>query len=99
MHLHYADSALSLLRASRQCAAEAWLIQGDAAIPFLICVSEWLRIMAFDARRGGVEQRRVLGEAFYRVRYVLLHAPCGHPPFTGLSAIEKKYLVMKSRTW
>ena len=89
MHLHYADSALSLLRASRQCTAEAWLIRGDAVIPFLICVSEWLRVMAFDARRVGVEQRRELGEAFYRVRCALIHSPCGHPPFSGLSTIEK----------
>ena len=89
MHLHYADSALSLLRASRQYAAAAWLIQADAVIPFLICVSEWLRVMAFDARRVGVEQRRELGEAFYRVRCALLHSPCGHPPFSGLTTIEK----------
>ena len=89
MNLHYADSALSLLRASKQCMAEAWLIQGEAIIPFFICFSEWLRTMAFDARRVSLEQRRSLAEAYYRVRYVLLHTPCGHPPLTGLTTVEQ----------
>ena len=89
MSLHYADSALSLLRASKQCMAEAWLIQGEAVIPFYICISEWLRTTAFDARRVSLEQRRQLAEAFYRVRYVLLHTPCAHPPHTGLARIEQ----------
>ena len=85
---HYADSALQILRALKQCGAEAILAQGEAFVPCLMLCSETLRNYAYDRARVRTAQRVEHNATFYRLRYLLLHCPCAHPPYWGLTHVE-----------
>ncbi len=89
MKLQLYDSALALLRALSHSGAEALLCVGEALGPALVLLHRSLRHDAYAARRvTGAEFERPEG-AYSHLQYVLLCAPCMHPPYVGLRGVKK----------
>ena len=83
------DGALAVLRALCHSGAEALLAIGEGVLPLLVILHRAFRFQAYVARRvTGAERDRLEGE-FLRVQYVLLLAPCLHPPHVGLRGVVK----------
>lgn len=91
LRAHYCDSALHILRLANQMKVDALLCQGEASIPAIVIMNEAARNLAYSLRRVSPEEREVMETGYLNLRFVLLHAPCAHPPFQGAKDLAKAF--------